>query len=89
MLWARRRHVFDRESGRCVESPLGIMREWRLHPFEVVKNERVGESYGKLGEAPVSRVAPNTPTPSDAAIAQYATTRSGTLTIGANGATLS
>lgn len=59
VLWANRRHVFHRESGRCVESPDGIMRSWRLHPFEVTPNERVGESYGKNGEAPVTRVPVN------------------------------
>jgi hypothetical protein len=59
VLWANRRHVFHRQSGRCVESPDGIMRSWQLHPFEVTKNKRVGDSYGENGEAPVTRVPVN------------------------------
>lgn len=61
VLWANRRHVFHRESGRCVESPDGIMRSWRLHPFEVTPNERVGEGFAKRGDTPVTRVPVNLP----------------------------
>lgn len=93
VLWANRRHVFNRESGRCVESPDGIMRSWKLHPFEVAKNERVGDSFGKEGEAPVSRVPTNAPMvmpkaePPASSRERYVQT--GTLSIGPNGAVLS
>jgi hypothetical protein len=55
--WGGRVHLFDRASGKCVESVDGLLRGWELHPFENTKNDAIKlNEYGERGGAPIERI---------------------------------